>query len=139
MRGNYYYWWLLILILAQNFMAGQNPADLHFVRQGVKRLIFSPEQSISLASFEPDHIVGLSSMHPVRTYESPKPEINIESGQLVVQAGTPSEAGIWFAGFNPFATYDLQIDEVEGRGRCGFEFSGPSADQRFILSLDIDG
>ncbi|MCB0689084.1 MAG: hypothetical protein KDC53_21245, partial [Saprospiraceae bacterium] len=35
--------------------------------------------------------------------------------------------------------FGLKIDGVEGRGGCGFECSGPFADQLFILSLVIDG
>lgn len=136
----YRFWVSLLFNLTFQYLCfSQNPADIHFVRQGVKRLILSPDQSICLGSFQPTTIVGLSTMHPVRSHNNALPSINIESNQLVVSTTSSTESCLWFAGFNPFATYSLEVKDVIGNARFGFEFSDPSAEYRFVVSLVFDG
>ena len=130
--------------------------DLKFVRQGVKRLIFDDTQNIPLATLEPRSIVGMAAMHPVRrntevffsdttSLKHIKGDLKNERGaegesvieivgdKLVITSKCASSTAIWFGGFNPFATYAVDIEEVEGEGLVGFEFSSHDQQQQFFI------
>ena len=94
----------LVMIVDGGIQGQTSPEDIKFVRQGVRRLIFDEDQSIPLAGLEPDKIIGLSVMHPISQYLDEQSEAFISNDKLVVQSDLETQTGIWFGGFNPFAT-----------------------------------
>jgi len=130
---------IIALVLLGTFQItaeGQvQPDKIQFVRQGTKRLIFDREQSIPMASLNPEEIIGMKSMHPVKHHTNHQSEVYIEDEQLVIESTQKTETGIWFGGFNPFSTYSMDISETSGEGQMGFEFSDPSKNNRFIIAL----
>lgn len=127
---------LFFFITAQHLVAsGQTqPDELKFVRQGVKRMIFDEDQSIPLAKLDPAKIVGLSSMHPA-THTINSSSISIQKNKLVIGSKTTSETAIWFGGFNPFATYSIDLGSTKGEGEIGFEFSAPERKEQFFITV----
>ncbi|PHN02688.1 hypothetical protein CRP01_31210 [Flavilitoribacter nigricans DSM 23189 = NBRC 102662] len=133
---------ILLFLLPVYGMSGQSgiePADIKFVRQGVKRLIFDPEQAIPLASLDPGNIIGIASMHPVHQYTSDPATYQLSGDQLRISSEAHSESSIWLGGFNPFATYTLDLEACSGRGALGFEFADKDKKERFIVSIRFDG
>lgn len=119
-------------------VVGQNlPNEINFVRQGGRRMLFDPNQSIPLSSLEPGKIIGLSTMHPVRHYSQTASQVSISEEKLVIQSGRPTETAIWLGGFNPFATYTLNLAGCEGRGEVGFEFSDAVKQEQFFISAQF--
>jgi hypothetical protein len=110
------------------------PEQLQFVRQGVRRLIFDADQSIPLASLDPATVVGFSSMHPINHYSSEQAALSIQGGELHIQSEGESQTGIWFGGFNPFATYTLDLTYCSGKGAIGFEFTSPDRENFFLIT-----
>lgn len=111
------------------------PTEIQFVRQGVKRVIFDQEQSIPLASLNPEKIIGLNIMHPIHQYGKDSAKINIEKGLLNITANTESESTIWLAGFNPFATYIMDLGNITGAGKLGFQFADPKKKEIVRVSI----
>ena len=130
-------WICAYLIYPERAVAQTNPAEIQFVRQGVKRLIFAEDQAISLSSMDPKNIVGIATMHPTRTYSVQKPQVEIQEEDLVIRSPRPTESVLWLGGFNPFATYYLDLKEARGACQVGFEFSDPQGHERFIVSVQI--
>lgn len=134
----------LIIFLALSILAGFNlagqpsPEDIRFVRQGVRRLIFDKDQSIPLAKLEPGKIIGLPVMYPIRHYADEPSEISVMEDKLVIQSEVETRTGIWFGGFNPFATYILDLDSVSGEGAIGFEFSDAEKTKQFIITVGFN-
>ncbi|MBB5353876.1 hypothetical protein HNR46_004140 [Haloferula luteola] len=95
------------------------PTELHFQRQASQRLIFDREQALPLASLDPTKIVDLELMHPVRTSGGGKAEV--KQGNLILRGPTSFKSSIWLSGFNPFATYRIELSTV-GDGQLGLEF-----------------
>ncbi|QEC51227.1 hypothetical protein EDD80_101295 [Anseongella ginsenosidimutans] len=112
-----------------------NPDEIQFVRQSVRRLIFDPAQSISLASLNPKEIVGLPSMYPVGHHFPEKAGVAVRNEKLVIQSEKETQTSIWFGGFNPFSTYFIDISAITGEGEIGFEFSDAGRRQQFIVSV----
>jgi len=110
------------------------PDEIRFVRQGVQRMIFDEEQSILLAKLEPKTVVGLSTMYPISHHSNEKAKISVSNAQLVIQSEQKTRTGIWFGGFNPFATYSLDLASCTGEGEIGFEFSDANQQERFIIT-----
>lgn len=113
------------------------PADIQFVRQGVKRMIFDPEQAIALAGLAPASVIGPTSMHPVHTYSQDTASISYIEDELRISSDKKSEQFIWMGGFNPFATYTLELGNCSGQSNVGFEFSDPNKSERFIVSISL--
>jgi len=104
-----------------------SPDEIKFVRQGVRRLIFDEDQSIPLASLEPGKIIGLPVMYPISHYSDEQAEVFISN-----------ETGIWFGGFNPFATYSIDLASCAGEGDIGFEFSDAERTEQFFISVGFN-
>ncbi len=113
------------------------PNEITFVRQGVKRLIFDADQAIPLASLVPSRVIDLSTMHPSHMHTSEKPDISIQQDLLVVKSENRTESSLWFGGFNPFATYILDLNRCKGQGKVGFEFSDPKKTERFVVTVSF--
>ena len=106
-----------------NIAQDLRPDELKFVRQGVQRMIFDEDQSIPLAGLKPGKIIGLEAMHPITHYNEVHAGANIKEDKLLVQSEQETQTGIWFGGFNPFATYTIDLASTSGEGEIGFEFS----------------
>ena len=115
-----------------------SPDDIKFVRQGVRRLIFDEDQSIPLAALEPGKIIGLPVMYPIRHYSDEQAEILIIDDRLVIQSELETETGIWFGGFNPFATYAIDLASCTGEGDIGFEFSDAEKMEQFFITVGFN-
>lgn len=128
---------LFILVLLHSFITlpAQQPAELKFVRQGTKRMIFDADQSIILAQLNPAKIVGAASMHPVIQFAASSSNVKWQNNQLRIQSADPSETAIWMGGFNPFATYTLDIDSTKGSGELGFMHTEPRAEERVCITI----
>ncbi len=122
MRFSIFLFLILAVMALLPIQAQPEPDDILFVRQGVKRFVFDIEQGIPLSSLDPKSIIGLASMHPVTHYMEEEAELVLEEGQLVVRSESETQTSIWFGGFNPFATYVLDLGDVKGRGEIGFAF-----------------
>ncbi|MFV0591407.1 MAG: hypothetical protein ACK5M7_08485 [Draconibacterium sp.] len=112
-----------------------SPDKINFVRQGVQRLIFDDKQSISLANLDPGKVIGPASMHPVKQYLDQASEIIFRNSELIVQSEAETQATIWFGGFNPFATYSINLSSCSGSGELGFQFSDAGDKEQFRVIL----
>ena len=115
-----------------------SPEDINFVRQGVRRLTFDEEQSIPLARLEPGKIIGLPVMYPIRHYSEEQSEVYISDDKLAIQSERETKTGIWFGGFNPFATYTIDLASCTGEGDIGFEFSDNEKTEQFIVTVGFN-
>lgn len=119
-------------------LAQTSPEKISFIRQGVQRMVFDEDQSIQLATLEPEDIVGLSVMHPVKNYFKEHPDITILDNQLVIQSKKETKTGIWFGGFNPYATYLIELNSSKGDGEIGFEFTAPDDKEQFFITIKFE-
>lgn len=111
---------LLILGLALPLHAEITPVDLHFTRQASRRMVFDREQALPLAALDPATVVDLELMHPVKRGAGAA-ELKLIDGKLVIRGEGATDTSLWFSGFNPFATYELELDSWNG-GSAGLEF-----------------
>lgn len=116
-------------------LAQDSPAEITFVRQGVRRLIFDREQAIPLSCLTPGSIIGSPAMHPVSHFLDQKAEIEIRSREVLVQSEQESQTGIWIGGFNPFATYTLDLASVSGETELGFRFSSGDHQEGCVIAI----
>ncbi|SOE20892.1 hypothetical protein SAMN06298216_1369 [Spirosomataceae bacterium TFI 002] len=131
---------LLVLSLLSLFASGQtSPDKINFVRQGVKRMIFDSDQSIPLAKLDPSKVVGFSAMYPTEHYMDQKSEVEIRDKMLVISSQSKTQTSIWFGGFNPVATYTIELKEISGKGYLGFEFSDAEKKDQFFIKIAYDG
>lgn len=129
----------LFLIIISPTQSQTAATDIQFVRQAVKRIIFDQDQSISLASLKPEKIIGLDVMHPVHHLGKDSARISIENGMLQFSTPTKSETTMWLAGFNPFATYIMEVDAITGEGKLGFQFADPKNKEKIMVSIAYRG
>ena len=120
-----------ITVVAQN---QQSPADIKFVRQSVRRFIFDKEQSIPLSALHPSEIIGMPVMYPSVHHSNEKSNIIVTDNKLSIQSEVETATSIWFGGFNPFATYTIELDSVKGKGEIGFEFTDADRKNRIIVT-----
>ncbi len=111
------------------------PDKIKFVRQGVQRMIFDENQSIPLARLEPANIIGLSAMYPSNHYSGEHAGISILGDKLLIQSKKESQTALWFGGFNPFATYTIDLASCAGVGEFGFEFSDAQKKEQFFIKV----
>lgn len=130
----------LVLFILSLYASGQtSPDQINFVRQGVKRMIFDAAQSIPLAKLDPKNTVGFSAMHPTQHYLDQKAVVSIKDQNLEINSSSKSQTTIWFGGFNPFATYTIDLSNCTGKGEIGFEFSDPDKNDQFFVTLAFEG
>lgn len=130
----------IILVSTVNHVAlsQTSPDKINFVRQGVQRMIFDEDQSIPLASLKPEKIIGFSVMHPTKHYSEEHSDIIISEDKLVIQSKKETQTAIWFGGFNPFATYSINLDSCSGNGEIGFEFADASKKEQFFIKIGFN-
>jgi hypothetical protein len=127
---------LAILFIPKSIKAQDvKPDELKFVRQGVQRMIFDEDQSILLAKLQPNKIIGLEAMHPITHYKEKHADVKIQGDQLLIESEQETQTGIWFGGFNPFATYTIDLASSSGKGEIGFEFSSADKQQQFFIKV----
>lgn len=112
-----------------------SPDKINFVRQGVQRMLFDDNQSIRLASLDPGNVIGPASMHPVKQYSAQTSEVKYRDNRLVVQSENETQTAIWFCGFNPFATYSIDLNLCSGSGELGFQFSDAGEGEQFRVTI----
>ena len=124
---------LLGLFLDQTALSQVAPDKINFVRQAAQRVLFDENQALPLAGLSPAKIIGMASMHPAKHYLNEHAEVLIRDGNLVVQSEQETQTEIWFGGFNPFATYSIDLQEIHGEGSIGFTFSDARQNERFSI------
>jgi len=126
------------LFISAHAQTPKGPEQIKFVRQGVQRLIFNEDQSLPLASLEPGKIIGLPVMHPIDHYMERKANVEVRADLIHIQSEGESRTGIWFGGFNPFATYTFDLLSCLGEGEVGFSFGDASQEEQFILTVGFE-
>lgn len=101
-------------------------------------MIFDENQSIPLAKLDPANIVGLTAMYPVSYYSKEHANVSVKNNNLIVQSEDVTQTGVWFGGFNPFATYTLDLASCSGKGEAGFQFTGADRTEQFIISVGFN-
>ena len=117
----------LILLLAPHaplLAAEENvrPDEIQFRRQAVRRMVFDADQNIPLSSLRPAKVIDLDLMHPEIL---PFTEVlwAFKEGSLAGSSQNNAGASLrWVGGFNPFATYDLVMQDAKGDGSIGMTF-----------------
>ncbi len=118
---------LAMLVVSPIFViAAENeirPDKIQFRRQATLRMVFDANQQIPLSSLRPAKVMELDLMHP-EMLENSAVSWKENNGRLI---GTASDGGglsqRWVGSFNPFATYDLALDSLEGDGSIGLCFT----------------
>ena len=129
---------LLLTTLGNVAQSQTSPDEIKFVRQGVQRMIFDEEQSIHLAGIQPEKIVGFSAMHPISHYADMHSNVFVSDDRLLIQSRKESQTAIWFGGFNPFATYCIDLASCSGEGEIGFEFSDANKKEQFFIKIKFN-
>jgi hypothetical protein len=133
---------LLLCCVTTSFtVVGQtqpSPADIKFVRQSVRRFIFDRDQSIPLSALHPNEIIGMPVMYPTVHHSKEKSNITIVENRLSIQSSVETQTSIWFGGFNPFATYSIDIESCKGKGEMGFEFTDDSRKNKLVITADFN-
>jgi len=135
-----------LLILAALFStesssaeAPAHPKDIEFKRQAVRRMIFDADQAIPLASLRPATVRDFDLMHPELWGEGEDQALTkwrIDQGLLIGKTGDVANRSLrWVGGFNPFATYDLSVDECEGTGSTAIAFQDSSSGDLMIARV----
>lgn len=131
---------LLFLLCSHLTVESQiTPDQIKFTRQGVRRFVFDEKQRIPLAALHPREVIGFSAMYPLTSYTEDQAEVLIINNQLSVQSDTETRTSIWFGGFNPFATYTIDLAGCTGKGEIGFEFSDAAKTEQFFISVRYEG
>lgn len=127
----------LSFVAYQQAVAQTHPDEINFVRQGVRRFVFDRKHHIPLASLKPKEIVGMSAMFPIAHYGVVQAEVQLEDDCLVIRSSGASQTAIWFGGFNPFATYTIDLDATDGEGAVGLEFAEDQRKEQYRIILDF--
>jgi hypothetical protein len=129
---------LVLAVLMNHPAAAVNPDQLEFRRQAVRRMIFDKSQDIPLAGLWPSRIVGLEVMHPPVGEQLNAPAISLENGRLRIAAKDSEAVSTrWVGGFNPFASYDVAVHQVNGSGEVGLMFGDTAAANRIVATLVV--
>lgn len=128
---------ILFSFAAKDVQSQISPDKIKFVRQGVRRFIFDSDQSILLASLRPEEVIGMSAMYPVRHYQDEHDKVKVTNSMLSIQSEDASQTSIWFGGFNPFATYSIDLISCVGHGEVGFEFSDNDRKEQFFITIEF--
>lgn len=143
MYNKYARYLLIILAVVSAWdkpLQGQtSPDQINFIRQGVRRLIFDEEHSIPLASLNPAEVIGFSSMHPVYHHLDNHARVSLDGDNLIIRSNDETQTGVWFGGFNPFATYSIDLGATDGDGKIGFEFSDTGKKEQFFITVEFHG
>ncbi|MCB0634621.1 MAG: hypothetical protein R2824_27430 [Saprospiraceae bacterium] len=127
---------LIIIVNGQAIAQVQiTPDQIKFTRQAVRRFVFDEQQLIPLATLEPKAVIGMSAMYPATHYLDEQAAIEIVDNQLSVHSETETQTAIWFGGFNPFATYFIELMSCQGSGEIGFEFADNERSEQYFITI----
>jgi len=116
---------ILLLVPPTILLAAENdvrPDEIQFRRQAVARLVFDANQNIPLSSLRPAKVIDFDLMHPEML---PNSGIKWDLSNGSLRGSSPDATGAslrWVGGFNPFATYDLVMQNARGYGAGGMTF-----------------
>ncbi len=133
----------LTLLLAQStsLLAAEvevHPDEIQFRRQAVTRMVFDADQNIPLSSLRPAKIVDLNLMHP-EMLPSSRLRWDIQQGSLFGASGSAASSSLrWVGGCNPFATYDLVIENAQGGGSTGMTFRNATNSDSLAVGLQFN-
>ena len=74
-------------------------------------------------------------MFPVTNYSDIQADVEVHSNQLRIQSERNTQTAIWFGGFNPFATYTIDMVSCQGEGEIGFEFSDLGKEEQYFITI----
>ncbi|MCE2849555.1 MAG: hypothetical protein LW815_10380 [Chitinophagaceae bacterium] len=114
------------------------PDGIQFTRKAVRRFLFDKELSIPLSALHPNEIIGMPVMYPTAHRNADHATIQTSGHRLSLQSEKRSTTAIWFGGFNPFATYIIELDSCKGNGEIGFEFSDVDQKNQCIITTVFD-
>jgi hypothetical protein len=114
------------------------PEGIQFTRQAVRRFLFDKDMSIPLSALHPNEIIGMPVMYPTAHRLKPHAAISTNNNRLSIQSSEKSSTAIWFGGFNPFATYTIELDNTKGKGEIGFEFSDEQLKNQCTITAVFD-
>ena len=135
LTSGFYFFILLLTIYGAPLLAQTLPDQIKFTRQAAKRLIFDKDQTIPLAGIFPENAIGFSVMHPVSHYLTDTAQVAIKADRLMIQSESKTETEIWFGGFNPVATYAIDLATCKGTGELGFSFSGKNTREKLTIKV----
>jgi hypothetical protein len=128
---------LSVIVLSGMARAEVTPDQLEFRRQATRRMIFDRGQEIPLAGLQPSKVVGLDLMHPPVGTPTGDSKFEVHEGKLRITANQASRADRWIGGFNPFASYDISLEEFSGSGEIGILFRDSDQENRISASLVV--
>ncbi len=102
-------------------------------------MIFDRSQNIPLAHLDPTRIVGFDLMHPPAEVQEGETNYLISKGRLRISSAKGASAVRWIGGFNPFATYELNLGGIPGDGRIGLLFGDSEQKNRLSASIVASG
>lgn len=114
------------------------PDGIQFTRQAVRRFLFDKDLSIPLSALHPSEIIGMPVMYPASHRRTTHASIQTTGNRLSLQSEKISTTAIWFGGFNPFATYTIDLDSCKGEGEIGFEFSDEQLKNQCTITAVFD-
>jgi hypothetical protein len=126
---------LSLTVCGVPLLAQSPPDQLKFTRKAAKRLVFDKDQTIPLAGIFPEDAIGFGVMHPVFHKLTDTAQVTIKAGRLSVQSESKTETEIWFGGFNPVATYAIDLAACSGAGELGFSFSGRNSKEKLTVKI----
>ncbi len=131
---------IIFALIAISTLTAQSitPDQLEFRRQAVKRIIFDKSQDIPLAGLWPAKVVGLDIMYPSLGEQLNNPQLSISEGRLKITADQHATSTRWIGAFNPFAVYNIEINNFKGSGEVGAMFRDADYDNRIITMLQVD-
>lgn len=116
-----------------------SPDQIEFRRQAAQRMVFDRSQAIPLALMHPDKVIDFDLMHPELGGEGDGEtgiDWKISDGSLVARSGDQGGESLrWVGGFNPFATYDLDLVRIEGTGSGGIVFRDSASGDHLTARL----
>jgi hypothetical protein len=111
------------------------PEQILFRRQAVTRMVFDSHQNIPLSSLRPAMIHEFDLMHPEKLQDAGV-RWELLNGRLTATSqDVAASSSRWVGGFNPFATYEVTIDKVEGSGSVGLAFTHANKQDLLTASL----
>lgn len=115
--------------------AQEIPTQIEFVRQAVTRPIFETSDALTFSELNPSEIVGLQSQYPATVIKGKTSDLTVANKQITLESKDHSEQTVWFGGFNPYATYTLDIESTKGNGEIGLEFASNDCSDLMRISL----
>lgn len=108
--------------------------DIEFTRKAVRRFVFDKKNAIPLSSVIPSEILKLNIEYPDMPISGAATSYCIKEGKLAISADSSSTCAMWAGGFNPFATYDIDIAACSGeKVKVGAQFALPDHSKRMVV------